>query len=98
MPSAAKFESLNIKDSSGPVQGSFYLYSAEHSIDRLRGFQILTAVLMKIADLWHMTSCDSVLKMMSQQESYTAKNEKWGGVYEHLVAQVRYHTRTFCDA
>jgi len=71
---------LRVKDSSVPVQGLLYLYSAEHSIERLRGFQILTAVLMKIAVLWHMTSCDSLLKMTSEQKSYIATNEKWGGV------------------
>ena len=97
MPTAVKFGSLNIKDSSGFVQGFLYHYSAQHSIQKLRGFQILTAVLMKIAILWHMTSCDSLLKMTLVQKSYIATNEKWGGVYEHL-AQERYHTKTFWGA
>jgi hypothetical protein len=94
VPTAEKFGSLDIKESSGPVQGLLFLYSAQHSIQKLRGFQILTAVLMKIAVLWHMTSCDSLLKMTSEQKSYIATNEKWGGVYEHL-AQERYHTKIF---
>jgi hypothetical protein len=94
VPTAVKFGSLNIKESSRPVQGLLYLYSVQHSTKRLRGFQILTAVLMKIAVLWHMTSCDSLLKMTSEQKSYIVTNEKWGGVCEHL-AQERYDTKIF---
>jgi hypothetical protein len=97
VPTVVKFESLNLKDSSELVKRLLYLYSAEHSIERLRGFQILTAVLMKIAVLWHTTSCDSLLKMTLEQKSYIATKEKWRGVYKHL-AQERYHRKTFWDA
>ena len=79
MPIAAEYGSFNLEESSGLVQGLFYLCGAEHRRDRLREFQILTAVLMKIAVLCHITPCDSLLKMTSELKSYTATNEKWGG-------------------